>query len=401
MITSCSHTFCSLCIRRYLSQEGKCPACREQDQEIKLRRNWVVEELVTNFKDLRRGVLEFAQNAANHAANTETESERPKKRRKIAMEPQANGMEKRSTRSQSKRITSQTSQLSAMSTQEEIAASEDEGSVYQDEPAPELNDGLVGCPSCSRRMKEALINNHLDRCLAGTATPPASSPQPPQIKAGTIAYTQTKPSSSSRLPTINYSLLNESKMRAKLKELGIPNHGSKELMRKRHTEWVNLWNANCDSLNQVSKRELLRSLDTWERTLGRQVDRNKEASGVMVKDFDRVGYMLNQKGNFDDLIAQARAKRKSAQKEAAKEMTPEAEMQVNGDAESLPLRSQEPNGEEAEPIVIEESPIKRPAPPPTLHERILPLGVQLSQEDLEMRAMTASLLPPGMRHLRP
>src|SRR5271163_4049300 len=61
MITSCSHTFCSLCIRRYLSQEGKCPTCRSADQENKLRRNWVVEELVLGFVGSRDNLLGWAK----------------------------------------------------------------------------------------------------------------------------------------------------------------------------------------------------------------------------------------------------------------------------------------------------------------------------------------------------
>jgi E3 ubiquitin-protein ligase RAD18 len=60
MITSCSHTFCSLCIRRSLTHDGKCPACRANDQEMKLRQNWAMEELVDAFKKARPAVLEFA-----------------------------------------------------------------------------------------------------------------------------------------------------------------------------------------------------------------------------------------------------------------------------------------------------------------------------------------------------
>src|SRR5438046_8746757 len=86
MMTSCSHTFCSLCIRRYLSQEGRCPACRTADQELKLRRNWVVEELVNGFVDGREVLLEFARNSAELQRKTldEDESPRPKKRRKTS-----------------------------------------------------------------------------------------------------------------------------------------------------------------------------------------------------------------------------------------------------------------------------------------------------------------------------
>lgn len=61
VITSCSHTFCSLCIRRCLSAEGKCPACRSPDQELKLRRNWAVQELVDGFQKVRKDLLHLAR----------------------------------------------------------------------------------------------------------------------------------------------------------------------------------------------------------------------------------------------------------------------------------------------------------------------------------------------------
>ena len=62
MITSCSHTFCSLCIRRCLTTDGRCPACRTQDQAIKLRVNSAVQELVDAFKGARSVILQFSQN---------------------------------------------------------------------------------------------------------------------------------------------------------------------------------------------------------------------------------------------------------------------------------------------------------------------------------------------------
>ena len=61
MITSCSHTFCSLCIRRCLTTDGRCPACRTQDQAMKLRANFTVQELVEIFKIARPGVLKFGR----------------------------------------------------------------------------------------------------------------------------------------------------------------------------------------------------------------------------------------------------------------------------------------------------------------------------------------------------
>jgi E3 ubiquitin-protein ligase RAD18 len=89
MITSCSHTFCSICIRRCLSNDGRCPACRTQDQELKLRFNGAMEELVEAFKAARPEVLEHARkpevvvvNIPKRSRETDLEDEEspPKKR---------------------------------------------------------------------------------------------------------------------------------------------------------------------------------------------------------------------------------------------------------------------------------------------------------------------------------
>ena len=61
MITSCSHTFCSLCIRRCLNNDSKCPTCRSNDQEVKLKSNAVIEDLVEAFKRARPAALELAR----------------------------------------------------------------------------------------------------------------------------------------------------------------------------------------------------------------------------------------------------------------------------------------------------------------------------------------------------
>lgn len=77
MITSCSHTFCSICIRRALSNDGKCPMCRATEQELKLRSNWSMEETVEAFSKARAAAL-------NLARNQETISQSPK-RKAVAM----------------------------------------------------------------------------------------------------------------------------------------------------------------------------------------------------------------------------------------------------------------------------------------------------------------------------
>lgn len=60
VITNCSHTFCSGCIRRALNAEQICPICRSSEQEYRLRKNPVVQELVDVFLSARPKLLEVA-----------------------------------------------------------------------------------------------------------------------------------------------------------------------------------------------------------------------------------------------------------------------------------------------------------------------------------------------------
>lgn len=64
MTTSCTHTFCSLCIRRALNTDAKCPLCRTTDQESRLRGNHAIREAVEAFTASRDTTLQFARQAA-------------------------------------------------------------------------------------------------------------------------------------------------------------------------------------------------------------------------------------------------------------------------------------------------------------------------------------------------
>jgi E3 ubiquitin-protein ligase RAD18 len=104
-------------------------------------------------------------------------------------------------------------------------------------------------------------------------------------------------------------MLKETALRKKLQEIGIPTWGTKDLMKRRHIEWLNIYNSNCDADESVrkSKRQLLRELDEWEQTLGGKA--GTKESKIMKKDFDGNGYAKSHKTEFDDLIARARQKR--------------------------------------------------------------------------------------------
>jgi hypothetical protein len=73
-------------------------------------------------------------------------------------------------------------------------------------------------------------------------------------------------------------------------------------MEKRHTHWVNLWNANCDSDNPLLQRDLLKHLEVWEKSQS-----SNQSSAVMRKDFDGDRWSKGHNDQFKELIAKARS----------------------------------------------------------------------------------------------
>lgn len=104
-------------------------------------------------------------------------------------------------------------------------------------------------------------------------------------------------------------MMKEGALRKKLQDIGIPSWGGKDLMKRRHIEWLNIYNSNCDADDRArrSKRQLVKELEEWENTQG---GRAREAeSKLMRKDFDGNGYAKANKSEFDELIERARRKR--------------------------------------------------------------------------------------------
>ncbi|KAJ5295660.1 hypothetical protein PENANT_c001G07714 [Penicillium antarcticum] len=307
VITSCSHTFCSLCIRRCLSTEGKCPACRSSDQELKLRRNWAVQELVDAFNTARPKVLGLAQAEKERLEKREDDAKQPaQKKRKVSRvaeeesqveEASSQGRQTRSSRTRNSVETPGASQVIP----EVIEDSQDD-----DEYIPE--DGMVACPICSQKMKEEAVFGHLN-VHTEEAQPPKPATFGSFMGPSQKGLSLGKPPD--RLPAINYSILKDISLRKKLRDLGIPEWGPKQLLQRRHTEWMNLWNANCDSKSPKSKRVLLSELDIWERTQGGHAATQSpfvSSSNVMRKDFNANEWSSNHDDDFKRLIANARKK---------------------------------------------------------------------------------------------
>lgn len=348
MITSCNHTFCSRCIRTSLSQDGKCPACRTADQASKLRNNWALQEVVAAFVGAREDALGVAKQAQ--------EGPRVGKRKRAEEEVQT-----RTTRSKSRRIARSGSQHDSIEIEDSVADEEE----YKPELTPPPRDGLVECPlDCGKRMKEEEVFAHLDKCETEKQERQRKSKvsQAHLNGFGTPSHPTTRPQD--RINQLNYSMLKDSALAKKLKEGGIPSWGTKQLMTNRHREWVNIWNANCDSTQPRKKRELLHDLDVWERTQGGKAPTAN--SSLMRKDFDGDAHSKLHHDDFSRLIADARRKKNLPAPDETKAPEAEDAVMMGEQASAAPSQTEQVVAEVCLPLRAEEA--ARPetyVPPPS------------------------------------
>ncbi|KAH8728807.1 hypothetical protein GQ44DRAFT_737502 [Phaeosphaeriaceae sp. PMI808] len=302
VITSCSHTFCSICIRRCIATDGKCPSCKSACSSDKLAPNIAIREVVMRFQEARPTALEMAR-----ADKEEKLQIGSGKKRKLEDTDIEDTEPTRQTRSRQTRSNGHDNNGTG-DTPIEIPDSEDDG---DDDFVP---DGMVKCPICNQAMKAETVYNHLDIC------PGQSSSQ----GRSTRLRRQKEPSPPpTRQSQFNYTMLNGNALKKKLQEIGIPTWGTKDLMKRRHIEWLNIFNSNCDAHESVrkSKRQLIKELEDWENTQGGRADSRE--SKIMKKDFDGNDYAKSNKTQFDDLIAKARQKRAPKTPEGSESKPPE------------------------------------------------------------------------------
>jgi E3 ubiquitin-protein ligase RAD18 len=270
VITQCCHTFCSLCIRRLLNSNSKCPDCRQETQTSSLRKNAVVEEIVEHYTKARAPLMELA---AGQAVPSSVEmpvpspvEDQPRKRRRTAASP--------------------------VEGQSEEQQNESDIEIIED------NDSKYGtCPVCNKRMKIVEIQTtHLEQCLTGTV----SNRRP------TRSALYSNHDISKKLPLVHYNMMKDVKLRKVLTDFGLSTRGNRQTLEVRHREWTNLWNANADSKSPVSGRELIARLNEWERGM-EQTGQNHN-----IKEVDASIWAQKHSQDFADLIANARQSSKKA-----------------------------------------------------------------------------------------
>ncbi|XP_029948649.1 E3 ubiquitin-protein ligase RAD18 isoform X2 [Salarias fasciatus] len=361
MMTKCSHNFCSLCIRKFLSYKLQCPICNMQMTEQDLRNNRLLDELVVNFKAVRqqlskanfdsppisprtpaslvkcrtpsgRGqsggggsvLSQFFQKKPSTPHRKEAQCDDSVADSAQQVKPQASP----SHRPSGSDPHSKKTQFPVVVKEE---ATEVEVKGVQVAPSPSPSSDVkpvnkVECPVCSVSVSQQFINNHLDTCLTREEKKESLRSNPAKAR---------RP-----MAKLVYNLLSVQELKRKLKECHLSVQGSRDQMIKRHQTFVHLYNSQCDSLNPKSAEDIAKEVEAEEKVKNQL---QKTAKPAMVfskkqteKEIDEMhsNYRKRHSSDFSRLIAQVRGRLETSRHAKQKVTAEKQDAQVAQAAES-------------------------------------------------------------------
>ncbi|TKS71687.1 E3 ubiquitin-protein ligase RAD18 [Collichthys lucidus] len=354
MMTKCSHNFCSLCIRKFLSYKLQCPLCNTQTTEQDLRNNRLLDDLVATFKATRQQLSKATFDSPPISPKTPASAVKcrtPKERRQKCTSSVLNHFFQKRPKASSAKESQHDSSVaqpiqrgemqtarthnandadlhsaaaplpvvvkeepmdvkvasvySLMSVKQEDMGTHTESSwdekAHSSSPPQDVKPVIkVDCPVCSVGVSQQFINKHLDTCLFR------------EEKKESLRSSFGK--SMRPMAKLVYNLLSMHELKRRLKECHLSVHGSRDQLIKRHQEFVHRYNAQCDSLNPKSAEDIAKELEANEKIRNQLQGKIKP---VMVfsknqseKEIDEMhsNYRKQHSSDFSRLIAQVRGR---------------------------------------------------------------------------------------------
>uniref|UniRef100_A0A667XL54 RING-type E3 ubiquitin transferase n=2 Tax=Myripristis murdjan TaxID=586833 RepID=A0A667XL54_9TELE len=370
MMTKCSHNFCSLCIRKFLSYKLQCPVCNSQTTVQDLRNNRLLDDLVITFQAAREQLSKtnfdsppISPKTPSSAVKVKTPKEKgPKGNSSILSHFFQKGSKTPSTK-EAKQVGSTTqcvltskiqtvrtysanrADLHSPTAQPPLTVKEepaDEGDltiqnlmrVKQEllspvplpckaesvTPSKDIKPVIkVECPVCSVGVSPNFINKHLDTCLT-------SGEKKDSLRSSGGSSGSSSGSSKRRpMGKLVYNLLSQQELKKKLKECHLSVQGTRDQMIKRHQEFVHIYNSQCDSLNPRSAEDIAKDVEANEKTRN---ELQGKAKPVMVfsknqseKEIDEMhsNYRKQHSSEFAHLIAQVQGRLKTTRQSRIKQ----------------------------------------------------------------------------------
>ncbi|NXM32092.1 RAD18 ligase, partial [Oxyruncus cristatus] len=391
IIPQCSHNYCSLCIRKFLSYKTQCPTCCVAVSESDLKNNRTLDDLVKSFNSARQQLFQLVLDAPavpsplagsrrpaaeSHVRTPVSQPDSEEgpvidsflRRVKVCTSTKAGalaGTDQGTFKTEEHHNLHGTAAEAGDKDNEVGSQESPECTENHEKPSTSVVKGVkkVECPVCEVVIPEQYINKHLDSCLTR------------EEKKDSLRSSAHKRKPMSK---VVYNLLSDRDLKKKLKEHGLSTSGTRQQLIKRHQEFVHMYNAQCDSLNPKSVAEVVKELEKNEK-IRVQLECNKpgENSLTFTKDqteeeIDEIHaeYRKKHRHEFKFLMDQvnnrwkksgerktesAQSKEEVAVKELSAATEPREEHHtavVLGEAQEL--QSDTPDGQKSESDCVEE-----------------------------------------------
>uniref|UniRef100_A0A8C1J3M7 RING-type E3 ubiquitin transferase n=1 Tax=Cyprinus carpio TaxID=7962 RepID=A0A8C1J3M7_CYPCA len=333
MMTKCSHNFCSLCIRKFLSYKLLCPVCNLPSTEQDLRNNRLIDDLVQSFQAARQNLCHSNLESPPISPETPAMMIKGKAARQKGLKREAKTLshffqKKTPVTSSLRTQTSLEVHMPVKLERVEVCIQQldnikqenvdDTRGMVKDEkmdvtafPSTSQNKLLVKveCPVCGVGVSEQHINKHLDMCLSRD-----------DKKEGLRSGGRRK-----GMPKLLYTLISVPKLKKMLKECHLSAQGSREQLVRRHQEFTQIYNAQCDALNPKSAGEIAKEVENNER-LKNQLENKRKPLIVTTKNQTaeeieelHSKYRKQHSSEFSRLIAQVRGRLETSKRAPSKQ----------------------------------------------------------------------------------
>uniref|UniRef100_A0A8B9ZK10 RING-type E3 ubiquitin transferase n=1 Tax=Anas platyrhynchos TaxID=8839 RepID=A0A8B9ZK10_ANAPL len=369
IIPQCSHNYCSLCIRKFLSYKTQCPTCCVAVSESDLKNNRTLDELVKSFNSARQQLVQLVLDTplissplacsrrSTGKSHARTPASWPVLKEEVPVIDSFLRKEDVCTLTKTDGLAETDRKVCKTEKQHNLCNSSAEGGGKDNEvgsqESPECTKihekpstsvvkvvNKVECPVCGVAIPDENINKHLDSCLT-------REEKKDRLRSSTQ---KRKP-----MPKVVYNLLSD----------------------REHQEFVHMYNAQCDSLNPKSVAEIAKELEKNEKIrVQLEVNKAGESSLTFTKDqteeeIDKIhsGYRKKHRNEFQFLVDQVnnrwkKSKRKTEsaeikEEQIVKELAAGTEdlKEHNSTAilgEAQILKAETPDGKSSDPHSAEE-----------------------------------------------
>ncbi|NXF46822.1 RAD18 ligase, partial [Oceanites oceanicus] len=399
MIPQCSHNYCSLCIRKFLSYKTQCPTCCVAVSESDLKNNRTLDELVKSFNSARHQLFQLVLDTpliSSPLACSRQLAGKSHDRSPVSWPVLKEEVPVIDSFLRKGIVCTLTKADGLAGTNQKILRTEEHRNLYSSPAEVDGKDEEVGsqespectksheksstsavkvvkkvnCPVCEVGIPEQYINKHLDSCLTR------------EEKKDSLRSSAHKRKPMSK---VVYNLLSDRDLKKKLKEHGLSTRGTRQQLVKRHQEFVHMYNAQCDSLNPKSVAEVVKELEKNEK-IRVQLELNKPGENSLTftrdqteEEIDEIhtDYRNKHRSEFQFLVDQVNSRWKKSGKRKTKSAQNKEEVTVKelpaatehreehhtaidlGKAQIL--KTETPDGERSESQCLEEG--QRPASP--------------------------------------